>query len=788
MIRKILKYLGITIASLLVLITIGFSVIVNFPTIILNQYVIGKATEYASDFGYSIKYSDVKVSSNSKGFLDEKLEIEFKDLCIKSEAELQKACFDDLSVAFGYAFIWLIPRVTEIGPITITNGQVAIKEVKKENIEEKEIKKDFKPIELPDVTLPRLLKKTKFYPINIEISSFEYSDSESQIRGKAKITADNNERHRLKSIDIDAQVSIPKQGLTTNLKGDISSKSGLRKNDLAITANTKINGRDFGHINLDLEANQHSLHKLDYKVKVGFNKDTLKTNTTLAGGIDKHRIHAELDVNMTDSKSVARKVSIQDCGVELKKRGYLGNNGKLKLECPLTVSLAPIDLPDEVDPLYKTPEVIRVTLSTDLNTFFMPDIDHHTKGKIELKLTSITSKIFRTSGNINTHIKGDFSNLPNSMHISSDMNVDFKIPDFTKVVAMFKDTDYPIPAPLNALRGDATFSLKGKVPSLESLSQFPVVFSSKLEATNEKLFIDAKGEAKLTLKASAVNHIDVDADITLTDIEIPLPTLGLAGLPVFTPDSRISLEEGPSEIKKDLEDDFTYNVKVKTPEDEPLKIFSNLVKKSIPIHIDIVAHDEKLDGEIKIDKFPINLFKRDAFIDSFKLKLDNPFENSMISAQMTINVTDYLIHVMMAGTVEQPKIWFESDPPLSEENIIAVLLYGEPFDDVDSDQALSVGNVRAAMSNSALALSTFFIFASTPIQTVAYNPETGAVAAKIKLGDKTSLTLGSSRGSRKSVGVRRRLGKGWSINTSVIQDPDETGTIGQAFLEWHKRY
>ena len=96
--------------------------------------------------------------------------------------------------------------------------------------------------------------------------------------------------------------------------------------------------------------------------------------------------------------------------------------------------------------------------------------------------------------------------------------------------------------------------------------------------------------------------------------------------------------------------------------------------------------------------------------------------------------------------------------------------------------------MQAAMANKAMALTTFFIFASTPIQSIGYNPDNGALSARFRLGDKTSLVMGTNQEKEQNVGLRRRIGKGFILSTSVNRDPEDNQTTGSAFIEWHKRY
>ena len=71
----------------------------------------------------------------------------------------------------------------------------------------------------------------------------------------------------------------------------------------------------------------------------------------------------------------------------------------------------------------------------------------------------------------------------------------------------------------------------------------------------------------------------------------------------------------------------------------------------------------------------------------------------------------------------------------------------------------SVGALSAAFADRAVALASLYLFASTPIQRVGYNPATKKASARIKLGSGTSLLVGGNE-NQAEAGIRRRLGHG----------------------------
>jgi hypothetical protein len=116
------------------------------------------------------------------------------------------------------------------------------------------------------------------------------------------------------------------------------------------------------------------------------------------------------------------------------------------------------------------------------------------------------------------------------------------------------------------------------------------------------------------------------------------------------------------------------------------------------------------------------------------------------------------------------------------------LLFGRKLNEGDSDQSGSVSNTRAALADRALALSSMYILASTPVESVGYDSQSQAVTAKIHLANGTSLNLGAGDSGLKEIGVNRHLGGPWYIYTFMRSPAGSDERSTAAFLEWVLKY
>jgi hypothetical protein len=192
-------------------------------------------------------------------------------------------------------------------------------------------------------------------------------------------------------------------------------------------------------------------------------------------------------------------------------------------------------------------------------------------------------------------------------------------------------------------------------------------------------------------------------------------------------------------------------------------------------------------GSVKVANFDLNLFRREATLDHFNVRFDPKLGDvGEVDGLITVDYADYTVKIAVLGSTKQPQVKLASDPPLPEDQLVAVLLFGKPIDELDSEETGSVGDTRAAVQDSALSLASLYLLASTPVQSVGYDSRTGSVTAKVRLATGTSLNVGAGQESQQ-VGVSKRLGKRWSVSTDVIRSTQGTQTF-TAFLEWNNRY
>jgi len=235
---------------------------------------------------------------------------------------------------------------------------------------------------------------------------------------------------------------------------------------------------------------------------------------------------------------------------------------------------------------------------------------------------------------------------------------------------------------------------------------------------------------------------------------------------------------------------FNYSIAIKTQPNTPVKLISNLGKEPIPVQLDLSISSEKpIKGSIQILPVSFEIFRRSGSLKKFQVQLMGDEQPPRLDGKIDVASGDYLIHVLVSGSVDAPRVLLESDPPLSQDDAVSVLLFGRTNEELSTNQGDSVANVRAAISNRALSLASMYLLASTPIETVLYDATTKTVSARVRLGDGTTMQIGGDFQSVQELGVRRRLGSNWFINT-YLKNPFESSEKRSvtSFLEWMSRY
>lgn len=355
-----------------------------------------------------------------------------------------------------------------------------------------------------------------------------------------------------------------------------------------------------------------------------------------------------------------------------------------------------------------------------------------------------------------------------------------KIESFAGLVRLLDGTEFAIPAPLNALDGtieaDARLAGGGDRPRVLEFRA-----RTDLASPKQALAVSVKGRVEKQPPEKR-RRLKAEASVELERVVLQLPYLELKEAPAPMVDKRI--KTGDPERDAAVEavragggapatPAIDYDATVRTS--TPMILTTNLIKSPVPISLDLRARPEGLGGTIRVESFDMEVFRQNARIDHITIAPRPKGAAAGLDGRIVYKRENVTVNILLLGSTAKPAVVFESDPPMSQSEIVALVLYGRRAGDLDSDQKASAGNATAAMTSGAFGLASLYLFASTPVDSVGYDAATQSYQVKFK-------NLQESR----TLALRKRLARHWELQTEAA------GARGRGaittFLRWFQMY
>jgi hypothetical protein len=265
---------------------------------------------------------------------------------------------------------------------------------------------------------------------------------------------------------------------------------------------------------------------------------------------------------------------------------------------------------------------------------------------------------------------------------------------------------------------------------------------------------------------------------------------------VVAPDSRIKTgrEAAKAKLKREAErlrpgaktaSPVLAEVRIKT--DKPVILYSNLALDPVPVGLDLVvrAPSGGVSGTVDVKRFRANIFRRLASIERIRFTGRQGSPVMDMDGLVVYQAAEAKISIRLLGTTQKPQVEFESNPPMTQADIMAMLLFGKSPGQLDSDQQSSAANAQTAVANSAFGLASLYLLASTPVEYVGYDPVSRTYMVKFRLPGGATLQVGSD-GQSKGVQLRKRISSHLAIQTEFTNTQTH-GNMVTTLLEWYGR-
>ncbi len=545
------------------------------------------------------------------------------------------------------------------------------------------------------------------------------------------------------------------------------------------------------HAIVNLKGDPEKSLQFTYFVDSNYQKKKSTLIAHLEGEMEPQRWRGKITARGDRWASSLPRFALNDCNWSLarvSRQEGTSKEGEFQLSCPVK---GQIPIPVESIWHFEIPTQLGAHLLVNLRTeSFPPTLEDKIKGTVQAVLDPVLSPLFKGYGSINADVEGRVNEFPLNGKIQTDLGIKLEVPRFEKLVRHLENTEWAVPAPANVFTGTWVVDIKGN-SDLKS-GQFPIQLATRLNSKTQTFDLDGSGLIQvegLLDQPQPYFHLD----LALSNVQLELPRLNWAAPPPLLPDARFQTQKTAASSQK-AKIPFHYLIDLHTRSGHPIRVRSNLAQGVIPVNLNLVLSDSNpMRGSLRIESFPIEFMRRKAKVQYFDMELNSPLNESPIEGLVQMDYADYKMSIALLSTVGKPQIQLRSEPALPENQLVAALVFGRPLDELDPEQSASVGNARAAFTTGAMGLVSLYALASTPVQSVDYDPTTGRFAAKIRLGEGTSLNVGTNVGSATGtetadVGVRKRLGPFWTIETNVSSSPTGTGQVASAYLEWSHRY
>lgn len=758
-----------------------------FPEFWFTTPVLKTAISYLNKSTSSeIKFHDIQASAQRKSWKKIEFQLVGKEISIqpkKNEPHVTtdsiSAKIEKLKIRVAVNWVQIPPELSVIEELQLESSSLLVQSSKtKEADSTKTSSFQFTDLN-PSEFIPQWIQKLKLGNVYLYIArvgtepkelNWEARISaplnESQIKisledrkkhGFARVTVPLDSERRLNFLQIQAQVQWPTSPFAT-VKANIFSKK-CHQDRTCITAKTKLVSKrrkdPTGFVDLVSEISPK-------EVKVDVRGSFLK-------------IHPWLP------RLTTRKPCI------LKAQAKSNSRLATDFTCSIHAVL-------KIPPIVEVPKLqfpTHTKIKVDLNA----ELDKNVKGipyrgKLAVYSQPVIKPLLEANIDMKSNFNGNVLQIIRGLHHTTKLLVKARIPKIEKVITFLHDTKWAIPAPLNNLKGEMVLDLVSRWKDWDSYAPFQ--FSSKLISKEQSLQTEAKGNFTFSTWPQFIGA--VDADWVLQDIRLSTPRLNLKDLPRFFPDSQIVTEK--EQKKRELASTkkpfpLNYRVKIYTLKGHPILIDSNLLKEPIAFDLKSEIRNQS-PTQANVNTHPVNfeVFRRKAVIEKMDFYYAGTPEDSLLDGRVRVHSGEAKIFIKLYGRPDKVRVHLTSEPPVPQDELWALLLFGEPLEGLDSDQQDSAQSAQRALSKGAFGLLSLYLFASTPIQRVDYDSTLQRVSVRFRVQEGTSLEIGHSEEEVGSLGLRKRLGRGWSLNAKVGEGDEEKQGKAQAgaTLEWSTRY
>lgn len=417
-------------------------------------------------------------------------------------------------------------------------------------------------------------------------------------------------------------------------------------------------------------------------------------------------------------------------------------------------------------------------------------------------LTSVSEKVspkplISILGSMYTQLEGSYVNRWPRIISSIDLSADLAI--YKDLVSRLKSTKYAIPSPLNELDGQLSCKLVGTYDNAAFPAEIPLNCKVDLSSNLQKISAQVDTSISISKNKNQSFALGLHGLLKLSESSIYLPNIDIgSSLPgLFSDDRVVKATRHVEKLSKNRQklaanailDAFSYKIRIQTNPLAHIYIHHKSLEAPLPLIVDFILSSESaMQGRVDIENHVMSLFRRNVMVRRLTLNFDPITEQRLLSGLLEFDHANASVKMRLSGSIQHPTMIFESEPPIPDSEIYAGLLFGGSTDTLSSNSLRSIEEARAAFTDGAISLLSMYYLASTPIESIGYNPYNRHFVARVRLPNGLLLSIGQSQTDGSELSLKKRIGRNWTIETKATKDQATGENRGQALLRWGRRY
>lgn len=782
---RALRRIGVAVGSCIFILVILAAVFFLIPEISIGPERARSLIARFAPRTVQVEFRDLSLvlTRPSDALLSKHIKFTSDDLCVRYQGEAVVGCFDKINIGFTAGWgddrhesAWPLPHLIDIDPMRIVGGEVRVDVPKFPHSAELSRKPGFDWMGfLRTEVLPRWRLKGS----QIDVRSMIFVlDSTTSYRARLKAFTDEKAqalRVQLRDVHSSATPLAAQAALDVHWP----TRAG---ESWKLDGETRINISHLRSLRINASSEIRSWQAADFRVLISARGIAALKEISLLGRLEESRLKGQLSFQVGALGTQLRALDVVGCDWLLRLKEKTG-----ALSCgPETIRLRLVERAALRNPAFFTLQPQMKLEITNLN--FGDD----KAADIGMTVDLVHFDVLRAGAKITAHLRKARAGAWR-YEISGGLSAE--IDRFERLVRLMRETPFSIPAPLNVLKGG--LHLGSEIGLSESGGAIGFSAATNLfdQTANQAVRVRLDGQTHL-IRVDRQLRPSTEASLWIDELRLSAPRFDLRVPPRFSPDPRFgSFAEREREREKPRVP-MDLKITVRTTDPHSIRITTNLTRAPIPIALRLV-YDGKIDDEktmrkpaltgwINVDATPIDLFKRNATIEHARLELLESGEER-VSANVHVSYLDYDINMLLSGESQNPQIRFVSQPPLDDDQVVAVLLFGRPLNELGDEEKSSVRNLKAALANAALGVSSLYLLARTPIESIGYDADRSVVTAKLGLGGGASVEVGGgAEGS--VVGFKKRLSRDFVFRSDVERLGSEGKRTVSALIEWLHRF